>query len=492
MYLASVPSHLIFMLRENSELLTILHKTLDVFLVVLSFVAAYYLKRSFFITGLRGLLTEPNYYVVLLVIVLTALFFLRITGCYLPYRNQSFFQVEIRVIKAVLGILIGTIVILYLLHENNVSRLLLLLFSGILAVTLLLTKGTVYYLLRRYRRKNYNTRNVLIVGTGGRAKRMVAAIERRQGYGYRIIGCIEAFDQTVAENAMLTEKVKVLGTMKLLPLLLLDEVVDEVVFAADLSHIPSINSYIQFAEELGISIHIMPDFQLEKIMYQPAAAAVFMEEFAGMPTIAISTTPQRHTELLVKSIIDYVGAGCGLLLLAPLLLLLMAAVKLTSPGPAFFVQQRCGLYGRTFGLIKFRTMVENAEALKQALEQHNEMDGPVFKMTKDPRITPLGRLLRRTSLDELPQLFNVLKGEMSLVGPRPPLPSEVGQYEHWQRRRLSMKPGLTCIWQVSGRNNIDFERWMRMDLEYIDNWSLLLDVKLLLKTVKEVVWGKGR
>ncbi len=365
-------------------------------------------------------------------------------------------------------------------------------FGGVLVTSLLLVKGSLYYLLRRYRSRNYNTRNVLIIGTGGRAKRMAAAIERQHSYGYRIMGCLEAFDKTVAADAMLTEKVKVLGTLKLFPLLLLEEVVDEVIFAADLSNIPSISSYIQFAEELGVSIHIMPDFQIAKIMYQPAAAAIFFEEFAGMPTIAISTTSQRHSELLLKSIMDYCGAGIGLLTLSPLFLAIMAAVKLTSKGPAFFIQQRCGLYGRTFGLIKFRTMVENAEELKKELEKHNEMDGPVFKLTNDPRITPAGRFLRRTSLDELPQLLNVLMGQMSLVGPRPPLPSEVAQYEHWQRRRLSMKPGLTCIWQVSGRNNIDFERWMRMDLEYIDNWSLLLDVKLLLKTVREVVCGQGR
>jgi exopolysaccharide biosynthesis polyprenyl glycosylphosphotransferase len=285
--------------------------------------------------------------------------------------------------------------------------------------------------------------------------------------------------------------VKVTGCLCRLPDILLEDIVDEVIFAADLGDIPSISRYIQCTEELGISIHIVPDFQLEKIMYQPEAATVFMENFAGLPTMAIATTPQRHTELLIKAVMDYIGAACGLVLLAPFLLLVAAAIKLSSEGPVFFLQKRSGVYGRTFPLIKFRTMVENAEELKKELEQANEVDGPVFKMTNDPRITRVGKFLRKTSLDELPQLMNVLRGEMSLVGPRPPIPSEVAQYKPWQRRRLSMKPGLTCIWQVSGRNNIDFERWMRMDLEYIDNWSLMLDIKILLKTVKEVLCCQG-
>ncbi|MCI5157516.1 MAG: sugar transferase, partial [Candidatus Electrothrix sp. AUS1_2] len=202
--------------------------------------------------------------------------------------------------------------------------------------------------------------------------------------------------------------------------------------------------------------------------------------------------PQRKNALLVKDIIDYSLAGLGVLIFSPLFLIIILLIKATSEGPAFFIQQRCGLYGRTFPLIKFRTMVKDAEKLKAKLQKENEADGPVFKIAHDPRITPVGTFLRKTSLDELPQLLNVLMGHMSLVGPRPPLPEEVKKYEPWQRRRLSMKPGLTCIWQVNGRNTINFERWMHLDLEYIDQWSLTLDSKILLKTFKEVVSFHGR
>jgi len=178
-------------------------------------------------------------------------------------------------------------------------------------------------------------------------------------------------------------------------------------------------------------------------------------------------------------------------LLSPLFLFVTLLIKLTSSGPIFFKQKRIGLNGREFVLYKFRTMYKDAEKQQKMLEALNEMDGPVFKIRKDPRITPVGKFLRKFSIDELPQLFNVFIGHMSLIGPRPPLPNEVIQYETWQRRRLSMRPGITCLWQISGRNEIDFEEWMRLDLEYLDNWSLWVDIKILVKTIPVVLFGSG-
>jgi exopolysaccharide biosynthesis polyprenyl glycosylphosphotransferase len=195
--------------------------------------------------------------------------------------------------------------------------------------------------------------------------------------------------------------------------------------------------------------------------------------------------------MAIKRLFDIVSSSAGLLVLSPLLLMVALLIKLTSRGPIFFKQQRVGLHGKTFNMLKFRSMVVNAEELKAKLEALNEQTGPVFKIKNDPRITRIGRFIRKYSIDELPQLLNVLRGEMSVVGPRPPLPKEVEKYAAWQRRRLSVRPGLTCIWQVSGRNQISFEEWMYLDMQYIDDWSLMTDLRLILKTVPVVITGSG-
>jgi exopolysaccharide biosynthesis polyprenyl glycosylphosphotransferase len=209
------------------------------------------------------------------------------------------------------------------------------------------------------------------------------------------------------------------------------------------------------------------------------------------PMLLFDTAPQASIAFVFKNIIDRVAAAIGIILLSPLLFFIALAIKLSSKGSILFKQERCGLNGKKFPLYKFRTMVADAEKLKTNLLRQNEMDGPAFKIKNDPRITSLGRWLRKTSADELPQLFNILKGDMSLVGPRPPLANEVKNYDLWQRRKLSVKPGLTCLWQVGGRNDIGFEQWMIMDLEYIDNWSLWLDTKILARTIPAVLSGKG-
>jgi exopolysaccharide biosynthesis polyprenyl glycosylphosphotransferase len=210
-----------------------------------------------------------------------------------------------------------------------------------------------------------------------------------------------------------------------------------------------------------------------------------------LPLLTFSTTPGNEVRLAVRRVVDVALSASLLIVLSPVLLAIALAIRMASPGPVLFRQPRCGLHGRRFTFLKFRTMRPDADRLKAMLQPFNEMDGPAFKMTNDPRVFPLGGFLRRTSLDELPQLWNILHGDMSFVGPRPSVVEEVEQYEPWQRRRLSMKPGLTCLWQVSGRSELTFDEWMRLDLEYIDNWSLWLDVKIALKTVPAVLLGRG-
>jgi exopolysaccharide biosynthesis polyprenyl glycosylphosphotransferase len=211
-----------------------------------------------------------------------------------------------------------------------------------------------------------------------------------------------------------------------------------------------------------------------------------------LPFVTYMTTPDNYTGLKMKSGFDFFFSLIVVLLVSPIFVLIAIAIKLDDGGPVFFKQERVGLNGRRFYCYKFRTMVADAEELKASLMGQNEQEGPVFKITMDPRVTRVGRFLRKTSLDELPQFINVIRGEMSVVGPRPPIPSEVEKYKRWQIRRLSMKPGITCIWQVSGRNDIPFEEWMRLDMQYIDNWSLAQDALLILKTVKVMLIGTGK
>jgi lipopolysaccharide/colanic/teichoic acid biosynthesis glycosyltransferase len=229
-------------------------------------------------------------------------------------------------------------------------------------------------------------------------------------------------------------------------------------------------------------------------MYNPGIASIQFEEFLGLPAMALITTSPKQGELVIKGSFDYFFTAIALPLSLPLFLLIAFAIKLFSRGPVFFKQERCGLNGRKFMVYKFRTMAADAEESRQELEARNEADGPVFKITKDPRIIPyIGTFLRKTGLDELPQLINILKGEMSLIGPRPPITAEVEKYDLWQRRRLSMKPGLTGLWQsIPTRNAVSFKEWMNLDLKYIDNWSLGLDFKILLMTARVMVTGTGR
>jgi exopolysaccharide biosynthesis polyprenyl glycosylphosphotransferase len=244
---------------------------------------------------------------------------------------------------------------------------------------------------------------------------------------------------------------------------------------------------IQACEIEGVEAWLVADF------FQTQVSRTSFDDFYGKPVLVFRSAPEASWQGVAKQLLDLFGALVLLLLLSPVLAILALLIKISTPGPIFFKQERCGLNGQPFTMLKFRSMVSGAEQLKEELRALNEMDGPVFKVTNDPRITPVGRFLRKYSLDEFPQLVNVLRGEMSLVGPRPLPVDEVQRFDDpAHRRRLSVKPGLTCLWQVSGRNNVkDFKDWVRLDLQYIDNWSIWLDLKILWQTIPVVMAGTG-
>jgi exopolysaccharide biosynthesis polyprenyl glycosylphosphotransferase len=381
---------------------------------------------------------------------------------------------------------------LYFFRITAVSRLMIGLFFALNIVLLAASKGIVYRILTHFREKGFNSRNLLIVGSRERAKDVIESVGDHLVSGYRVLGCLDTDPREVGK--VVKKGLRVIGTVDQLKRILLKQVVDELVFAMPLTKINNADKCIAVAEEMGVAVRILPDWQIHKLMYNPAIAHIRFQDFLGLPTMGLHSTPTDYGELIIKNAIDYIFAGIATLLSLPLFLVVAAAIKTASKGPVLFKQERCGLNGRKFMLYKFRTMRADAEERRQELRTLNEADGPVFKIKNDPRTIPfVGTFLRKTSFDELPQLINVLRGEMTLVGPRPPIPSEVEEYDIWQRRRLSMKPGLTCIWQsTSNRNDVGFEDWMKMDLTYIDNWSLGLDLRILLKTAAVVLTGAGR
>jgi len=261
--------------------------------------------------------------------------------------------------------------------------------------------------------------------------------------------------------------------------------VDEVIFSVKADSLSKSTKFINICEQLGIKTRIFLD------VYNPVISAVNTEYLFGIPMLTLSPTTRNFGALTVKVFFDRIAALFLLILLSPLLIIIYFAVKLTSTGPAIYKQQRCGINGKNFTFYKFRSMYDNAAKIKPTLQNNNEMEGWAFKIKNDPRITPVGKFIRRFSLDELPQLWNVLKGDMSLVGPRPALPEEVEKFKLWERRRLSMKPGMTGLWQVSGRNQLPNDQWVVYDLKYIDNWSLSNDIKIILKTLLVIIRGEG-
>ncbi len=368
-----------------------------------------------------------------------------------------------------------------LLEQDKISRLWILLVVA-LATLLLLSRIVVVRLTAGYvRLRGYNYRTILIVGTNGTAQRVADSIDRHRYWGYKILGHISEQENQRQQIG----SYPVLGAIADIPDIVENQVVDEVIFALDRRKLDLLEDLLLSLEEQGVRTRITLN------LFPHAKAKVEVGTLDGMPVMTYSTTPTNELLLLWKRLMDVVVSAILLTLALPAMLLVALLIKLGSGGSVLFRQTRCGLSGRLFTLYKFRTMVENAEERRQELVHLNEMGGPAFKLRKDPRVTPVGRFLRKFSLDELPQLWNVLKGDMSLVGPRPPVPNEVSEYERWQRRRLSMRPGLTCLWQVSGRNEIDFNRWMELDLEYIDSWSPLLDLKILAKTIPVVLTGRG-
>jgi len=375
----------------------------------------------------------------------------------------------------------GTVVF----HIKMATPAFLLTFWMLSSLLMVLSRLILRWLLARARVHGRNLRDILIVGTNARSVGFAKSLRSRPELGYRIIGFADREWAGVAEFR--DSGYRLVCTLDDLPRFLRQNVVDEVLIALPVRSFHDEASRIAaLCEEQGILFRLLPNlFDLKRSRH-------WTEEVEGQSLISHQNGVLEGWPLILKRGLDFAIALIALLFLSPVLLMAAALIKLTSRGPALFVQKRVGLHKREFPIYKFRTMVVDAEKRLRDVEHLNEVSGPVFKITNDPRLTPVGKLLRKTSIDELPQLINVLKGDMSLVGPRPlPVRDYEGFSEDWQRRRFSVRPGITCLWQVSGRSSISFEKWMELDLQYIDKWSLWLDLEILVRTIPAVLKGEG-
>jgi len=392
-------------------------------------------------------------------------------------RERPSRQAAGTIAAAMLGLVL-TLALLYALKLEYASRTVLVGFAVASVPTLAFSRWARHTLVES--RRLQAVRRVLLVGSSAEARPLLATVARHPEWGIELVGRVAGPDDPADDDGL-----PPLGGLDDLEAVLVDHPIDEVYLTARHAGTPTLSRVARLCDEIGIRLSMDANF------LGLHTARVEVADFEGWSVLTFGQSPSVGLELVLKRAMDVAGAAIALVLLAPLLALIAALVALSDRGPVLFVQERAGLFGRPFQMLKFRTMVPQAEQQLEALRPSNEMSGPVFKMEDDPRVTRVGRVLRRWSLDELPQLINVLRGEMSLVGPRPPLPDEVARYQRWQLRRLSMRPGLTCIWQVSGRNEVDFEQWLALDLEYIDRWSLWLDLLLLLRTVPAVLSRRG-
>jgi exopolysaccharide biosynthesis polyprenyl glycosylphosphotransferase len=475
------------MFHSQREILRIRSAVFEAAITAMAFALAYVLRQQ--VTELRLFYLERA---PMLGMLTTALAIWLATGFSMGlYQSPERMDAGLAARQTLRQTLLSTaslLVILYLVRLSDVSRTFMLLFVAINTLLLFVWRLAEPALNRTATRSGNRAsvrRSYIVIGAGEDAATVARLIEDGgpQVLAYIRDNPASALDPAVLEavqagRSRLAEPGELAGMLR-------DCVVEQVIFAINRPDVSRMEELFLVCEQEGVRVGMVVN------LFPGMSSAVSLDRIHHLPLLTFSRTPDNHYLLLIKRVFDIAVAGTMAAVFAPVALIVMVAIRLTSRGPVFFTQERMGLNGRSFRLFKFRSMYQDAEARRAHVESLNEMDGPVFKCANDPRITPVGRYLRRFSIDEWPQLLNVIKGDMSLVGPRPPLPDEVRQYTQWQRRRLRMKPGLTCLWVLEGRNKLDFHSWMTLDLNYIDEWSLGLDFRILLQSIPHVLSGKG-
>jgi exopolysaccharide biosynthesis polyprenyl glycosylphosphotransferase len=404
------------------------------------------------------------------------------------YHSRRFYSTKAEIKDLLKAISLGTLFILpsaWIFKIEIVTPTFLLVFLGGTSIATIVSRLVLRRVLKWMRLRGRNLRHMLIVGTNERAREFARKIEDKQELGYHFLGFVD--EQWKGNGDLGKYGWKLVSNFNDFNAYIRDHVVDEVVIALPMKSLYwEASKIFTTCEEQGIIVRNLQDIFNSKL------ARSKTEYFEGLSITTHFSGALNGWQVPIKRVMDFVLSGFSLIVLSPLFLLVALLIKLDSPGPVLFIHDRVGLNKRRFKLYKFRTMIDGADKMQHELEVINEVSGPVFKIKNDPRVTPLGKFLRKTSIDELPQLINVLKGDMSMVGPRPlPVRDYNGFNKDWHRRRFSVRPGITCLWQVNGRSSIPFEQWMELDMEYIDRWSLYLDFAILAKTIPSVWKGSG-
>ena len=457
----------------------------DMVLINLAFAAAYWVRYD--LQWFRSV--DPANYApfrmyIPFALVLTVLLMIayKLGGVYNQPRGASWLDEFYALVGGTTtGIVIVT-AITFWFRPQVYSRLMFIWAGGIIVTLLSLGRLVKRWVLESRMRRGIGVDRLLIVGAGEVGRRLMRNIVAQPELGYQVIGFV---DDDPDKNKTDIGRFKALGGIDNLPRVVQEKAIDEVIVTLPWMHHRKILGIMRQCEREQVRARIVPD------LFQLALSRVDIEDLGGIPIIGVKEVSITGWNLAFKRASDIVLSLAALILLSPLTLLISVAIKLDSPGPILFKQVRVGKGGRRFVFHKFRSMRQGAEGERRQLAARDEVMGATFKIRHDPRCTRVGRLLRRTSLDELPQFYNVLRGEMSLVGPRPAIPSEVEQYQEWHRRRLEIPPGITGLWQVSGRSQLTFDEMCLLDIYYLENWSPLLDLKIALKTIPAVLAGRG-
>lgn len=457
----------------------------DLALMFLAFGLAYIIRYQ--LQWFRDV--DPAYYTTFrpylpMAIALAALVFIAfiIEGVYRPKRGATAIDEIYGVISGVASGFVVMVFIAFFWRPLVYSRLIFVYAIALMILLLVAARLARRAILSYLRRRGTGILHVLIVGAGEVGRHVMRNLVARPDLGYHVVGFV---DDDPERGATDIGRFRALGGTDNLSRLMQEHAVDEVIITLPSRAQPKIMQVVQQCIESGVLPRLVPD------LYQMSLSRVTVEDVAGIPMLSPYDTQLSPWATAFKRVVDLLGSAVALVVLSPLLGLIGVAIKLDSPGPVIFRQRRIGRSGQPFYVYKFRSMVQDADAVKHQLQHMNEADGPLFKIRDDPRVTRVGRFLRRSSLDELPQLWNVLRGDMSLVGPRPALPEEVAGYRDWQRMRLNAAPGMTGLWQISGRSDLPFDEMVLLDIYYIENWTPLLDLSILFRTVPKVLLGDG-